>query len=114
MRRLIGSREQQLVFLNIHWGVQYAFALPAAPDGQWTATARFGPGDRLNGDSAGELLEQVRHHYQASVSSASGASWLPGLLGALPGLPGALPGLLGAHRAGPVTTRGGMASIRHS
>ena len=65
MSRLIGSREQQLVFLNIHWGVQYSFAAPAAPGGPWTATARFGPGDRLNGESAGELLERVRHHYRA-------------------------------------------------
>jgi hypothetical protein len=68
MHRLIGSREQQLVFLNIHWGVQYAFAAPAVPGGSWTATARFGQGDLLNGESAGELLERVRHHYRACGS----------------------------------------------
>jgi hypothetical protein len=68
MRRLVGSREQQLVFLNMHWGGQYHFAAPAAPNGLWTATARFGPGDLLNGESAGDLLEQVRHHYRACAS----------------------------------------------
>lgn len=68
MRRLVGSREQQLVFLNMHWGGQYSFAAPAAPDGVWTATARFGLGDRLNGESAVDLLEQVRHHYRACGS----------------------------------------------
>lgn len=65
-RGLIGSRQQQLVFLNIHWGRKYEFAAPALPDGHWTATARFGEGDRLRGDSAGQLLEQVRYHYRSS------------------------------------------------
>lgn len=71
MRRLVGSHEQQLVFLNMHWGGQYSFAAPAAPDGLWTATARFGPCDLLNGASAGDLLEQVRHHYRVSGPGVS-------------------------------------------
>jgi hypothetical protein len=72
MRRLVGSREQQLVFLNTHWGGQYSFAAPASPGGLWTATARFGPGDRLDGPSAVDLLEQVRDHYRAAGSGEPG------------------------------------------
>jgi hypothetical protein len=66
---LIGSREQQLVFLNIHWGGKYRFSAPAAPDGRWTATAKFGGGDQLAGQSAGELLDLVRSHYRGSVAA---------------------------------------------
>lgn len=79
MRKLVGSREQQLVFLNTHWGGQYAFAAPPAPEGLWTAEAKFGPGERLNGESAGDLLEQVRHHYRTSGSGGSRLSGLAGI-----------------------------------
>jgi hypothetical protein len=65
---LIGSREQQLVFLNIHWGGKYRFSAPAAPEGAWTATARFGGGDELAGRSAGELLDRVRSHYRGGAA----------------------------------------------
>lgn len=88
MRRLVGSREQQLVFLNMHWGGQYSFAAPAAPDDLWTATARFGHGDRLNGESAGDLLERVRYHYRASRPDGSCLAGLPGAAVPPPRRPG--------------------------
>jgi hypothetical protein len=92
MRRLVGSREQQLVFLNMHWGGQYSFAAPAAPNGLWTATARFGLCDRLDGDSAGDLLEQVRHHYRASGPCGSWLAELPGAVVPAPRRPADTPG----------------------
>lgn len=61
-----GTAEQQLVFLNTHWGGRYSFAAPEEPGGQWTATANFGQQDRLQASSATELLAEVRAHYQAS------------------------------------------------
>jgi hypothetical protein len=67
---LIGSREQQLVFLNVHWGGKYRFSAPSAPDGRWTATARFGRGDQVVGQSAGELLDRVRGHYRGSMAAS--------------------------------------------
>ena len=63
---LSGTAEQQLVFLNTHWGRQYCFTAPTKPDGQWAATARFGPRDQIAAESATELLALVREHYQAS------------------------------------------------
>ncbi len=63
---LDGTSQQQLVFLNTHWGRQYSFAAPEAPGGQWTATAKFGQHDRIQQWSAAELLEEVRGHYEAS------------------------------------------------
>ena len=63
---LRGTHQQQLVFLNSHWGSRYSFAAPAAPGGRWTATAKFGQHDQIQGSSAAELLEDVRDHYQAN------------------------------------------------
>jgi hypothetical protein len=63
---LQGTEEQQLVFLNTHWGREYSFAAPQAPGGRWGATAKFGPHDQVQGWSAAELLEEVRDHYQAN------------------------------------------------
>jgi hypothetical protein len=63
---LSGTDQQQLVFLNTHWGHKYSFAEPEAPGGQWTATAKFGQHDRIRGWSAAELLEEIRGHYRAN------------------------------------------------
>jgi hypothetical protein len=60
---LTGTPEQQLVFLNLHWGRRYEFALPQAPNGKWTATDKFGDHAELQASSATELLEAVRTHY---------------------------------------------------
>ena len=62
---LYGTKEQQLVFLNVHWGRRYVFAAPDSPDGEWTATSNFGQHDRLQALSATDLLLAVRHHYLA-------------------------------------------------
>jgi hypothetical protein len=63
---LSGTDQQQLVFLNTHWGDKYSFAIPEAPGGQWTGTAKFGQHDQIQGWSAAELFEDVRGHYQGS------------------------------------------------
>jgi hypothetical protein len=63
---LSGTVQQQLVFLNTHWGAKYSFTAPAEPGGRWTAVARFGEYDQLAAESAAELLELVRGHYQAN------------------------------------------------
>jgi hypothetical protein len=65
-RQLAGTSQQQLVFLNTHWGGNYSFAAPEVPGGQWTATAKFGQHDQIQEWSAAELLEEVRGHYQAN------------------------------------------------
>jgi hypothetical protein len=65
-RELRGTDQQLLIYLNTHWGREYSFAAPSAPGGKWTATARFGEQDRLEERSAGELLEEVRGHYQTN------------------------------------------------
>jgi hypothetical protein len=65
-RELGGTPQQQLVFLNTHWGGKYSFAAPEEPGGQWTATARFGQHDRIQQRSAAELLDEVRRHYHAN------------------------------------------------
>jgi hypothetical protein len=62
----LGPAEQQLIYLNTHWGRQYAFTPPPAPGDQWTATARFGEHEALRAATAGELLRAVRAHYQAN------------------------------------------------
>jgi hypothetical protein len=62
----LGTAEQQLIYLNTHWGKRYTFAAPPAPGGQWTATARFGEHDTLQATTAAELLSVVRAHYQAN------------------------------------------------
>jgi hypothetical protein len=67
---LFGTRGQQLVFLNTHWGSKYSFAAPETPDAQWRATAKFGQHDQLHEWSATELLELVRGHYQANRPKA--------------------------------------------
>jgi hypothetical protein len=64
--QLGGTAEQQLGFLNTHWGREYRLTAPGLPDGNWTATAKFGDHDTLKARSASELLEMVRAHYQAS------------------------------------------------
>jgi hypothetical protein len=63
---LHGTRQQQLVFLNTHWGSKYSFAAPGAPGAQWTAAATFGQHDQLRAWTAAELLEEVRDHYRAN------------------------------------------------
>jgi hypothetical protein len=63
---LVGSHHQQLVFLNTHWGDKYWFSAPCQPGGGWTATAKFGPRDRLQAETAKDLLERVRDHYRYS------------------------------------------------
>jgi hypothetical protein len=62
---LTGTAEQQLVFLNLHWGRMYVFAAPAGPGVPWTAQAKFGDQDELQAPSATELLPLVRKHYAA-------------------------------------------------
>jgi hypothetical protein len=66
LTELHGTHQQQLVFLNTHWGSKYSFAAPEAPGAQWTAAARFGQHDQIHGWTATELLEEVRDHYQAN------------------------------------------------
>ena len=63
---LRGTADQQLIYLNTHWGTQYAFTPPRSLGGQWTATARFGGRDELTALTAAVLLLQVRTHYQAN------------------------------------------------
>jgi hypothetical protein len=63
---LSGTGQQQLVFLNTHWGSKYSFTAPAKPGERWMAAARFGQHDQLAAESATELLALVRGHYQAS------------------------------------------------
>jgi hypothetical protein len=71
VRGLDGTSRQQLVFLNTHWGSKYSFAAPEAPGGPWTATAKFGQHDQIQGWSAAELLEEVRGHYHASKANGA-------------------------------------------
>lgn len=63
--QLTGTTEQQLVFLNLHWGRMYEFAAPASAGADWVARAKFGEQDKLQADSAGELLQEIRAHYAA-------------------------------------------------
>jgi hypothetical protein len=60
------TSQQQIIFLNAHWGTKYSFAAPETPDALWTATAKFGQHNQLQEWSAAALLEQVRGHYEAS------------------------------------------------
>jgi hypothetical protein len=50
----------------MHWDRQYAFAPPQTPWDEWTATAKFGCHTQLQAQTAAELLEEVRAHYQAN------------------------------------------------
>jgi hypothetical protein len=61
-----GTPDQQLIFLNLHWGRRYAFAAPQEPGEQWTATAKFGRRDRLQAPTSAQLLEEVRAYYRAN------------------------------------------------
>jgi hypothetical protein len=63
---LRGTAEQQLIYLNTHWGRSYSFATPEGPDDTWKAEARFGAQDELEDSSAADLLAKVRDHYQAN------------------------------------------------
>lgn len=63
---LSGTVQQQLVFLNTHWGSQYSFSAPARPGGRWTAAARFGQHGQLAAESATELLALIRTHHKAN------------------------------------------------
>ena len=60
-----GTREQQLVFLNLHWGRVYEFAAPDRAGASWSAQAKFGNQDELEALSATEMLRTVRAHYAA-------------------------------------------------
>jgi hypothetical protein len=63
---LRGTADQQLIYLNTHWGRQYAFEPPQTLESEWTATAKFGGCALLQAQTAAELLEEVRAHYQAN------------------------------------------------
>jgi hypothetical protein len=72
LAELGGTVDQQLIYLQTHWGRRYEFASPQAPGGQWTATAKFGDRDRIQAWTSAELLEEVRAHYQASKPDETG------------------------------------------
>jgi hypothetical protein len=61
-----GTKEQQLIFLNTHWGSRYTFTPPDTPAGKWTAVASFGQRDKLQEESATDLLHALRQHYTAN------------------------------------------------
>jgi hypothetical protein len=61
-----GTRDQQLIYLNTHWGRRYEFAAPGEPGRKWTATDKFGDHERLESASAPELLAVVRNHYEGN------------------------------------------------
>lgn len=63
---LRGTTNQQLIYLNTHWGRLYAFEPPPTPCDEWAATAKFGSFTQLQAQTAAELLEEVRAHYQAN------------------------------------------------
>jgi hypothetical protein len=52
------TSEQQLIFLNTHWGRRYTFTA-LKPSGKWLATPNFGQHNRLEESSATELLLAV-------------------------------------------------------
>jgi hypothetical protein len=66
---LAGTRKQQLVFLNMHWGRMYEFTAPDQACVPWTAQAKFGDQDELQAKSATEMLHVVRTHYAAKKFS---------------------------------------------
>ena len=63
---LAGTAEQQLIYLNTHWGRSYSFTVPGRPDDTWKAKARFGAKYELEDPSPVGLLAKVREHYQAN------------------------------------------------
>jgi hypothetical protein len=62
---LAGTAEQQLVYLNTHWGRSYSFTAPGGPGEEWKAKARFGAQDGFSDSSSAGLLAKVRDHSQA-------------------------------------------------
>lgn len=62
---LAGTAEQQLVYLNTHWGRNYCFTAPAGPGQEWKAKARFGAQGDLSDSSSAGLLAKVHDHSQA-------------------------------------------------
>jgi hypothetical protein len=62
---LTGTPEQQLVFLNLHWGRVYEFTAPDRAGAPWTAQAKFADQDELQAKSATEMLYVVHAHYAA-------------------------------------------------
>jgi hypothetical protein len=61
-----GTTDQQIIYLNAHWGRRYRFEVPPGPGGHWAATDKFGDHDTLEAPSAAGLLEAVRRHHQAN------------------------------------------------
>lgn len=68
--QLGGTREQQLIFLNTHWGRRCVFTSPQAANAKWLATANFGQHDSLEERSATDLLLSVRRHYAVNQPEA--------------------------------------------
>jgi hypothetical protein len=68
---LWGTDQQQLIFLNTHWGSTYAFALPRTAGGPWTATAKSGQHDQIEAPSAGQLLEEIHRRKNAGGTQPS-------------------------------------------
>lgn len=62
-----GTPDQQLIYLNTHWGSHYDFATPKDLHDKWTAKAKFGNLDELREDTSTDLLRSVRTHYQANT-----------------------------------------------
>jgi hypothetical protein len=67
-----GTTQQQLVFLNTHWGRRYSFTAPDLPGGQWTARPTFGRADPIQEWTATDLLHEVRRHYEANRPAIGG------------------------------------------
>ena len=72
LAELGGTVEQQLIYLQTHWGRRYEFASAQAPGGKWAATARFDDRDRIQAPTSTELLEEVRAHYEARKPGETG------------------------------------------
>jgi hypothetical protein len=60
-----GTPDQQLIYLNTHWGRRYGFTAPDGPGMAWMATDKLGDHEKLEAVSATELMEAVRRHYEA-------------------------------------------------
>jgi hypothetical protein len=55
------TRRESLAQLRYHWGDAYVIAVI---DGHYTATARFGQREVLDGLDPDELLRKIRRHYR--------------------------------------------------
>jgi hypothetical protein len=64
------SEGEALKYLRQHFPC-YDVEAPAAPGGQWRATAKFGQRDQLLEWTATELLEEMRHLHAARGSGRS-------------------------------------------